>query len=183
MSTDTMTTPRIYVASLSDYNAGILHGEWIDAAQDADDLHAAIEDMLAASPTAAREGQPAEEWAIHDHEGFGGIAVGEYTDMAWIAKFAAALEDADEPEAFAAWIANDPHNEPEDFADAYRGRWSSVEDYAAEYVESAGILGTADPLVVQYFDYAAFARDLVMGGDIWTAPADLGDVYIFDANA
>lgn len=34
--------PRIYVASLSDYNSGNLHGRWIDAAQDAGDLHTAI---------------------------------------------------------------------------------------------------------------------------------------------
>jgi hypothetical protein len=27
------TTPRIYVASLADYNAGRLHGSWLDAAR------------------------------------------------------------------------------------------------------------------------------------------------------
>ena len=30
--------PRIYVASLSDYNAGRLHGEWIDADQGAEGM-------------------------------------------------------------------------------------------------------------------------------------------------
>jgi len=29
-------TPRIYVACLAAYNAGKLHGEWIDADQDAE---------------------------------------------------------------------------------------------------------------------------------------------------
>ena len=33
----TTTTPKIYVACLASYNAGILHGRWIDADQDADD--------------------------------------------------------------------------------------------------------------------------------------------------
>ena len=42
--------PRIYVASLSDYNAGILHGVWLDAAQEPDELQAHIDLML---PTAA----------------------------------------------------------------------------------------------------------------------------------
>jgi len=59
-------TPRIYVACLAAYNAGRLHGRWIDAAQDAADIQAEVRKMLAASPQA-----DAEEWAIHDYEGFG----------------------------------------------------------------------------------------------------------------
>jgi hypothetical protein len=30
--------PRIYVASLSDYNNGVLHGRWIDASSDPEDM-------------------------------------------------------------------------------------------------------------------------------------------------
>ncbi len=41
--------PRIYVASLSDYNAGRLHGAWLNAAQESADLHADIAAMLAQS--------------------------------------------------------------------------------------------------------------------------------------
>ncbi|MFR6036489.1 antirestriction protein ArdA [Desulfovibrio piger] len=66
-NTNSSDTFRIYVASLSDYNAGILHGTWIDFAQltDLDDLRAAIAAMLATSPTAkAAPGQPAEEWMM-----------------------------------------------------------------------------------------------------------------------
>lgn len=58
-------TPRIYVACLASYNAGILHGRWIDAT-DAEVIHEGIEDMLSES----QEPIP-EEWAIHDYEGFG----------------------------------------------------------------------------------------------------------------
>lgn len=66
-NTNSSDTFRIYVASLSDYNAGILHGTWIDFAQltDLDDLRAAIAAMLATSPTAkTAPGQPAEEWMM-----------------------------------------------------------------------------------------------------------------------
>ena len=46
MTTTTDTdTPRIYVACLASYNAGILHGEWIDAT-DADVIREAIANML-----------------------------------------------------------------------------------------------------------------------------------------
>ena len=54
---------RIYVASLSDYNAGILHGEWVsfDDFSSAGEVWEAIRAMLADSPTAKAEGVPAEE--------------------------------------------------------------------------------------------------------------------------
>jgi hypothetical protein len=53
---------RIYVASLSDYNDGVLHGAWINADQEADELHGDVGAMLRESI------QPwAEEWAIHDY--------------------------------------------------------------------------------------------------------------------
>ena len=35
-------SPKVWIASLSDYNAGRLHGAWIDAGQPAEELHAAI---------------------------------------------------------------------------------------------------------------------------------------------
>jgi len=52
-------TPRIYVACLAAYNSGRLHGRWIDAAQDAEDIKAQIAEMLKESPEPG-----AEEWAI-----------------------------------------------------------------------------------------------------------------------
>jgi len=64
---------RIYVADLAAYNNGKLHGVWIDATQDLDDIQEQINAMLEKSP----EGF-AEEYAIHDDEGFGGYSVGEY---------------------------------------------------------------------------------------------------------
>lgn len=65
--------PAIYVASLTDYNNGILHGRWIDALLSPAEIHRQIHEMLAGSPTTTRTGEPAEEWAIHDHEGFGDV--------------------------------------------------------------------------------------------------------------
>ena len=68
----TSPSPRIYVASLSDYNAGQLHGKWIDADQEASNILGAVHAMLSAST------EPyAEEWAIHDYEGFGDLRLGQ----------------------------------------------------------------------------------------------------------
>ncbi|HXK39588.1 MAG TPA: antirestriction protein ArdA, partial [Candidatus Paceibacterota bacterium] len=49
--------PRIYVASLADYNAGRLQGRWIRADQPSDDIYREIQAMLAES-----EIPEAEEW-------------------------------------------------------------------------------------------------------------------------
>ncbi len=62
------STPRIYIACLAAYNNGHLHGAWIDADQDADQIRDAIAAMLARSPV-----EDAEEYAIHDYEGFEGV--------------------------------------------------------------------------------------------------------------
>lgn len=42
--------PRIYVACLASYNAGILYGRWIDATTDIAAMNEAIQEMLAGSP-------------------------------------------------------------------------------------------------------------------------------------
>jgi len=75
MTIQTQThTGRIYVACLASYNAGILYGQWIEVTEFADDLKARVQAMLDRSP------EPyAEEWAIHDYEGFDRLS--EYEDL------------------------------------------------------------------------------------------------------
>lgn len=46
----TSTTPRVYVASLADYNAGRHHGAWIDADQDEGAILDEIAELLSTSP-------------------------------------------------------------------------------------------------------------------------------------
>ncbi len=41
---------RIYVACLAAYNSGYLHGVWIDATADIDDIQDQINSMLESSP-------------------------------------------------------------------------------------------------------------------------------------
>jgi antirestriction protein len=72
----TTITPRVYIASLSDYNAGWLLGRWIDAAQEPEAIHEEIRAMLGTSSEPV-----AEEWAVHDYEGFGLWSPGEYESV------------------------------------------------------------------------------------------------------
>jgi len=46
MSITATATARIYVACLASYNSGILHGEWIDASDDPEEMQASIDAML-----------------------------------------------------------------------------------------------------------------------------------------
>ena len=80
---DTTETPRIYVASLADYNAGRLHGRWIDADQSADAIRDEISQMLAESKEPI-----AEDWAIHDYEYFGDLRLSEYEGIDQVAEVA-----------------------------------------------------------------------------------------------
>ncbi|MFX9180936.1 antirestriction protein ArdA, partial [Acinetobacter baumannii] len=81
-------TPRIYVACLAAYNNGILHGAWLDVTEDACAIWDGIAAMLAKSPV-----PDAEEWAIHDYEGFAGIRISEYEGIERIAELAGFLAE------------------------------------------------------------------------------------------
>ena len=152
------TEPRIYVACLAAYNNGLLHGEWIDADQSADELHEAVARMLAASP------QPgAEEWAIHDYEGFGSLRLGEYESLDRVATIAAGI--AEHGDAFSAWLSYDESQDATDmqsFEDAYRGEWDSLRAYAEDYAESTGMYDAAEKSGSQYVvvDIDMLTRDL-----------------------
>lgn len=89
MKTDQHHTepPRIYVACLAAYNNGILHGAWI-AASEAWSMWEATRDMLAKSPI-----PDAEEWAIHDYEGFASVRISEYASFERVAELAAFIKE------------------------------------------------------------------------------------------
>ena len=62
---------KIYVACLAAYNNGILHGDWIDCfGKSGDDLKEEARKIINSSPIIG-----ADEWAIHDHEGFGAFGL------------------------------------------------------------------------------------------------------------
>ena len=53
--------------------------------------------MPAALPTPRSTGQPAEEWAIHDHGGFQGIRIRETENVEELCALAVALEEHGTP--------------------------------------------------------------------------------------
>lgn len=173
MTTST-DTQRIYVASLSDYNAGRLHGCWIDLGEvdDIDDLWAKVNEMLARSREAG-----AEEWAIHDYEGFGGYRLSESESFEKVLLLANLI--ANKGDAFSTWLENDAsvidggdYGEIEEaFDESFAGEWGSEKEYAEHTVKELGWAGmSAEELgesqISSYLDYDAIARDLFCG-DYW----------------
>ena len=170
-TTDTTTdTPRIYVACLASYNAGILHGEWIDAT-DADVIREAIQEMLKGSPSPG-----AEEWAIHDYGGFGQLRLSEWEDVDRVAELGALIDE--HGEAFAAYadhVGVDYATE-ESFQDAYCGEWDSEQAYAENLFDELYAHDVPEH-IAPYIDYEAFARDLFIN-DNYSVESDSG-VFVF----
>lgn len=175
----TTYSPRIYVACLASYNNGILHGAWIDAAQDADAIREEVAAMLAASPITG-----AEEWAIHDTDDFGGIRVGESEDFETVATLAELLVEYGDP--FAAWYDTMHSGQDADemrgaFTDAYVGEYDSPEDWAASWLEDTGSLADVPAYLRNYIDFAAYARDARLGGDVCFVEHG-GSTFVFNNN-
>lgn len=165
--------PRIYVASLSDYNAGRLHGRWIDAAQDAEDIHEEVREMLAQSPEPI-----AEEWAIHDYDGFHGLKIDEYESFEKVAELAQLIEEHGEAYAKFAEYVGAEYATAESFEDAYRGKYDSERAFAEDLAEEVGMFHGVNDSVANYFDYDSFAHDLFMG-DCFSAESSEGGVHVF----
>ncbi|PZS17593.1 MAG: antirestriction protein ArdA [Pseudonocardiales bacterium] len=178
--------PRIWIGSLSDYNNGILHGEWIDAAREPDEIHADIAGLLAASPTAATDGTPAEEWGIFDFDNFAPIRIGEYDRIEVVSRIARGI--AEHGPAYAAWadITDRDQDALEHFDEMFIGRFDSAEAYVEQLVEDVGYEQMLDEAVPDHvrpyvkLDVPALARDLQLDSNIHVAKADSGGVWIFD---
>lgn len=178
--------PRIWVGSLLDYNAGILHGDWIDATQDDDALHEQVQAILAASPTMAETGDPAEEWGIFDHDDFGGYKVQECDLLEDVARIARGIRD--HGPAFAAWA--ELHDGDQDMLDqfekAYLGEYDSPEAWAETVMDDHGIQERlehelhGDMARYVRIDTGAWVQDAWLSGDIAIIHKPGGGVWIFD---
>jgi len=169
-------TPRIYVASLSDYNAGRLHGAWIDADSDVEVMEEEVADMLAKS-----RHQPAEDYAIHDHEGFP-VRIGEFTPLQEIATIMEAIEAVEDrvgrdPKAVQAVMVAldgagyDPMEWPRQVEDvSLYGPFDGLHPEEELSLEMVNEFGSAQNMWGKradfYFDHERFGRDARISGDL-----------------
>ncbi|MCW8410136.1 antirestriction protein ArdA [Legionella sp. PATHC035] len=147
-----MDTPSIYVACLASYNNGILHGVWIDATQSEDDIMEEMWKMLNNSTE-----PDAEEYAIHDYEGFGSINIHEYEAIGNIVEYASFIKEHEE--LGLALICYYSVDEAQTLLDNFHDCFDSEVDFAEQLFDECYAHQLPDNLLC-YSDYEAFARDL-----------------------
>lgn len=139
----------IYVADLAAYNAGYLHGAWLDPLDP--EIWEKIEELIKSSLV-----PDAEEFMVHDHEGMGNLGECNVSE---------AIELAEKiQEHGAAWIAymdlvGSHYATIEGFEDSYQGEWESEKEFAYQWADDCMEIPES---MESYFDYGALARDLFM---------------------
>ena len=167
------TGPRVYAACLAAYNNGILHGRWIDAAQEPADIWREISEMLSASPI-----PNAEEHAFHDFEGFGKADIPEYAGVDTVARLAAFIVERGEDlgGGVLTHFGGEIGDAEAAFED-YAGEWKSLADFAQDLTEETG---TEIPKPLEYYiDWQAMGRDMEMSGDIFTVETGFEEIHVF----
>lgn len=161
---------RIYVACLAAYNSGYLHGVWIDATQELDDIQEQVSNMLKASPI-----EMAEEYAIHDYEGFESVRLSEWEGLERAHNIACFIE---EHGTLGAELLNiyDIEEAAKALEDNYHGCFPSLADYAEQFTSDTSSV----PEHLQYYvDYERMGRDWEMSDDIYTIETAHDEVHIF----
>lgn len=168
------SNPRIYVACLAAYNNGYLHGAWIDADQDADQIRAKIATMLARSPI-----NDAEEYAIHDHEGFEGVTIREYAGIETVARIGAFIAEHGALGAgLLAQFIDDIDEAEAALQDCYHGQFASLADFMEEVTTESITIPEA---LRNYVDWEAMARDAEMSGEFFTIETAHDEVHVFSS--
>jgi len=172
-------SPKVWIASLSDYNAGHLHGAWVEADQEPDGIWEGVNEVLRTSKVPG-----AEEWAVFDHEGFGPLSLPEYETVERISRLGRGI--GQHGEAFAAY-ANFLGSDDEllgQFEDCFIGQWESAAAYVEEFLEDTGIERMLDEAVPESLrdyvrvDTEAVARDMELEGSLLAVEAE-GGVFLF----
>ena len=163
---------RIYVADLSAYNNGCLYGVWVNMCNDIEDIWDQINKMLSHSPE-----ENAEEIAIHDHEGFEGYSVSEWSNIDELHEVASFIE---ENPGIGGELLSQFNNNLDEARQAieenYYGCYSSLADYAEELTEGCHEIPEH---LAWYIDYERMGRDMEMSGDIFTIETAHDEVHIF----
>ncbi|KAB8333608.1 antirestriction protein ArdA [Scytonema tolypothrichoides VB-61278] len=165
------TVPQLYCSCLSSYNAGFLHGLWIDATQEPDDIQDDIDWMLSWSPVA--EDEICEEYAIHDYSGFCGIRLSEHEDLQKVSAIAQAIDEHGAVmAAFLDW-KSDHYSNPdiaaivEQFDEYFCGHWDDEEDFVVKSDEIEEVFNWKQfekqfTFWSHHIDWSGVARDLFL---------------------
>jgi antirestriction protein len=119
----------------------------------------------------------AEEWAIHDYEGFEGAYLSEYASFETVCELAEFIGEHGELAAcIYGHYGNDLEQARAAFGD-YAGEYRSAADFAEELHDDRG---PALPESLRYYlDWQALARDMALNGEIMVFQTGFDEVHIF----
>lgn len=169
-------TPRIYVGTYAKYNNGSITGEWLELSAYADKE----EFLEACAKLHSEESDP--EFMFQDMEG---IPDGMATESSisdelwdWLAL------DEDDRELLAVYRDNvNQSGDIDEARDAFAGKCESEEDWASEFLDDTGFFDDIPKgireTVEMYFDFAAYARDARLNGDITFVEYGYRDIWVF----
>lgn len=170
-----MADIRIYVADLAAYNNGKLHGLWIDAGEDLDVIQEQIQGLLADSPE-----ELAEEYAIHDYEGFGGYSLSEYESLEKVHAVAEFIsEHPDIGGELLSFYGGNLDDATTAANDNYAGCYKSVSEFAEQLTDETTEIPER---LSSYIDYQRMGQDMELSGDIYTVETGFEEVHVFWAH-
>lgn len=148
-----MENAQVYVGTYSKYNNGYLSGAWLQL----EDYISKDDFLEACERIHSDEKDP--EFMFQDWENIPDYFISESGIDAEFWEF---LEHQGDYEAKCAYI--DAFNEwdGDNFDDRYRGEYESDVEFAEEFAEETCMLEGVPENLRCYFDYEAFARDLMM---------------------
>jgi antirestriction protein len=182
-------SPKIYVASLADYNNGKIHGVWIDATLEPEEIQEQIRAMLQLSTVLSAEDETFGDWVIHDSEGFGLATVHEHDDLQTMHRLAMGI--AEYGLAFSAWadVFEGDSEHWEQFSEAYLGEYYSLTAYGETIIDDMGwqqeITRVLPESVARYarIDAEALAQDMWLSGEIQIIHRPGGGMWVFRGDA
>lgn len=158
---------KIYVACLSSYNCGFLHGKWLDLDNysDSEEVLAAIHDEILQAPNnpaKSKYNELCEEWAIHDFEAPEACRICEYDSIERLMEMNELLNDKDGEQILAVKsdMGFDSIDEARRFhEDNYVGEFSNLSDLGYHFAEEVNGWDLSEGMG-RYFDAEAYGRDL-----------------------
>lgn len=166
-------TARVYVGTYAKYNNGSIKGAWLDLEDYSDH-----EDFISACKEIHKD-EPDPELMFQDYEGFPKGFYGESyikPDLwDWLE-----LDEHDRALLDAYQNAVDENATIDTARDAYAGHGYDTEaDWAERFLEDTGGLEGVPEHLKNYIDYAAYARDARLGGDVVFHRDTDGDLWVF----
>ena len=147
-------SPSIYVGTYAKYNNGSIAGKWLDLSDYADKeefINACLE---------LHNDEEDPELMFQDWEGIPSDLVSECSVDESVWELMAAYEEHGQS-AVDAYVSIFGEWDSLGFDDRYQGEHNSPEDFAQELIDSTGMLSDVPESIARYFDYSAFARDLM----------------------